>query len=313
MVQIPSDYDSPWKEAIDIYFEPFMEFFFHQAYQEIDWSRGYESLDTELQEIIRDAETGRRLADKLVRVWLLSGKEALILIHIEIQSQVQADFGKRMYIYNHRFFDKYDQEVISLAVLGDEQTSWRPSSYGYSRWGFQSSLQFPIVKLLDYQSQWQMLESSRNPFAVIVMAHLRTQATKGDSQARLQSKLSLVRGLYEQGYSRNEILQLFRLIEWMMVLPKELEQDFRNELRSYQEENRMPYITGFEIDGMVKATRESVIEVLETRFGVVPSRLSDRLNYLDNLTQLKQLLKQSITVTSVDQFEQILAEIIAES
>jgi len=75
----------------------------------------------------------------------------------------------------------------------------------------------------------------------------------------------------------------------------------------------MPYIIGFEIDGMVKNARESVIEVLETRFGVVPSRLSDRLNSLDNLTLLKQLLKQSITVTSVEQFEQILAQIIAES
>jgi hypothetical protein len=298
---------------MDIYFEPFMELFFHQADREIDWSRGYESLDTELQEIIRDAETGRRLADKLVKVWLLSGTQALVLIHIEIQSQVQADFAKRMYIYNHRLFDKYDQEVISLAVLGDEQASWRPSSYGYSRWGFQSSLQFPIVKLLDYQSQWQVLESSRNPFAVIVMAHLRTQATKGDSQARLQSKLSLVRGLYERGYSRNGILQLFRLIEWMMVLPRELEQDFANEMRRDREENRMPYLSVFEIDGMVKNARESVIEVLETRFGVVPSRLSDRLNSLDSLTQLKQLHKQSITVTSVDEFERILAQTLAES
>ena len=75
----------------------------------------------------------------------------------------------------------------------------------------------------------------------------------------------------------------------------------------------MPYITGFEIDGMVKNARESVIEVLETRFAVVPSRLSDRLNSLDNLTQLKQLHKQSITVTSVDRFEQILAQIISEN
>ena len=75
----------------------------------------------------------------------------------------------------------------------------------------------------------------------------------------------------------------------------------------------MPYITGFEIDGMVKNARESVIEVLETRFRVVPSRLSDCLNSLDNLTLLKQLLKQSITVTSVDRFEQILAQIISEN
>ncbi len=111
-----SNYDSPWKEAMDIYFEPFVEFFFPQAYSEINWSRNYESLDTELQEIIRDAETGRRLADKLVKVWRLSGQEALVLVHIEVQSQVQSDFAKRMYVYNHRLFDKYDQEVISLAL-----------------------------------------------------------------------------------------------------------------------------------------------------------------------------------------------------
>gem|GEM_PF-6591191 len=38
----------------------------------------------------------------------------------------------------------------------------------------------------------------------------------------------------------------------------------------------MPYITGFERDGLVQATRKSVIEVLKTRFEVVPLELSDR-------------------------------------
>ncbi|MEC4893448.1 MAG: hypothetical protein SAQ54_10600 [Oscillatoria sp. PMC 1050.18] len=120
-------------------------------------------------------------------------------------------------------FDKYDREVISLAILADDRPSWRPTSYSYSRWGFQTTLQFPTVKLLDYRQQWQILEQSRNPFAVIVMAHLTTLATREDLQQRLQSKLSLIRELGDRGYSRNEILQLFRLIEWMMVLPEELE------------------------------------------------------------------------------------------
>ncbi len=303
-----SNYDSPWKEAMDIYFEPFVEFFFPQAYSEINWSRNYESLDTELQEIIRDAETGRRLADKLVKVWRLSGQEALVLVHIEVQSQVQSDFAKRMYVYNHRLFDKYDREVISLAVLGDDQATWRPTSYGYSRWGFESRLQFPVVKLLDYQTQWSTLEQSANPFAVIVMAHLRTVATQGNPLQRLQSKLSLVRGLYERGYGRNQILELFRLIEWMMVLPEELERNFRTELRRYEEEKRMPYITGFEREGMVQATRENVIEALETRFGVVPVSFSSHLKALNDLTQLKRLLRQAITVGSIEEFEQVLAE-----
>ena len=82
--QTTSDYDSPWKEALDLYFEPFMAFFFSKAYDDIDWSKGYESLDKELPEIVRDAETGRRFADKLVKVWLRSGEEAFLFIHVEI-------------------------------------------------------------------------------------------------------------------------------------------------------------------------------------------------------------------------------------
>jgi hypothetical protein len=42
------DFDSPWKEALDRFFEAFMAFFFPMAYAEIDWSRGYAMLDKEM-------------------------------------------------------------------------------------------------------------------------------------------------------------------------------------------------------------------------------------------------------------------------
>jgi len=41
-----NDFDGPWKEALDQYFEAFLAFFFPVAHAEIDWSRGYESLDS---------------------------------------------------------------------------------------------------------------------------------------------------------------------------------------------------------------------------------------------------------------------------
>ncbi len=68
-----SDYDSPWKEALERYFPQFLEFFFPQIHEEIDWSRGWTFLDKELQQVVRDAELGRRLVDKLVKVWKLDG------------------------------------------------------------------------------------------------------------------------------------------------------------------------------------------------------------------------------------------------
>ncbi|MBI4870720.1 MAG: hypothetical protein HY814_04045 [Candidatus Riflebacteria bacterium] len=63
-----TDYDSPWKEALERYFQPFLALFFPVAHEGIDWGKGHEFLDKELQKVVRDAELGRRLADKLVRV-----------------------------------------------------------------------------------------------------------------------------------------------------------------------------------------------------------------------------------------------------
>ena len=52
--------------------------------------------------MVRDAELGRRLVDKLVRLWRLEGEEAWVMIHIEVQGQVEEGFAKRMYIYHYR-------------------------------------------------------------------------------------------------------------------------------------------------------------------------------------------------------------------
>ena len=109
----------------------------------IDWARRYETLDKELQQVLRHAEQGRRYVDKLVKVWLKNGEEKWLLIHIEVQVWKESDFAKRMYVYNYRIFDRYDKEVVSLAVLADDDPTWRPSHYGYSRWGFRTSTDFP--------------------------------------------------------------------------------------------------------------------------------------------------------------------------
>ena len=56
-----ADYDSPWKEALDFFFEAFLELFFPQAHADIDWRRPYRSLDKELQQIAPDSDAGPAL------------------------------------------------------------------------------------------------------------------------------------------------------------------------------------------------------------------------------------------------------------
>jgi hypothetical protein len=65
------DYDGPWKEAVEDLFEPFLLMFFPHIHNDIDFSRGYVFLDKELQSIIKSSETGRRIGDKLAKVYLL--------------------------------------------------------------------------------------------------------------------------------------------------------------------------------------------------------------------------------------------------
>lgn len=147
-----SDFDSPWKEIIEHYFVEFMQFFFPVAYEGIDWQRGYTFLDKELQKVVRDAETKRRQVDKLVQVYEKEGgAEAWVLIHIEVQSQTSQAFSQRMFIYNYRLFDRYAKEVVSFAILSDDSPTWRPSHFGYEKWGCKMWLDFPIAKLLDYK------------------------------------------------------------------------------------------------------------------------------------------------------------------
>ncbi|MBZ8181987.1 cytosolic protein, partial [Oscillatoria salina IIICB1] len=98
MTETETEFDTPWKDILEIYFEEFIDFFFPDAHRQIDWTQGYEFLDQELQQVVQDAELGRRLVDKLAKVYLLEGTEAWVLIHVEVQSQRESEFSQRMFV-----------------------------------------------------------------------------------------------------------------------------------------------------------------------------------------------------------------------
>ena len=109
--------DSAWKEAIETYFPDFIKFFFPNIAKDIDRS------------------------------------ERWLLIHIEVQGYFEKEFAKRMFIYNYRIFDKYNKDVVSLAILADPLPHFRPDKYKVSYWGFKQEFSFPVVKILDYKEK----------------------------------------------------------------------------------------------------------------------------------------------------------------
>jgi hypothetical protein len=246
------DYDNPWKKVLEKYFQEFMLFFFPEIHDDIDWEKGYEFMDQEFPKIVRDDESTNMYVDKLAKVWRKSGEENIVFVHVEVQSQEEGAFSKRVFTYNHRIRDKYNGKIVSLAVLGDDRLTWRPKPYEDELWGCKVRFEFPMVKLLDYEPRWAELEASMNPFAIVVMAHLKTKSTKQDLESRKEWKFQLTRRLFEQGFDRQDIMDLFLFLDWLMELPRRLKWEFTDELALYQQEKKMPYISTIEEVAMEK-------------------------------------------------------------
>ena len=113
---------------------------------------------------------------------------------------------------------------------------WRPDRFGYGRWGWHIGIRFPMVKLLDYVAEWEVLRESSNPFASVVLAHLGTLRTRHDPQARSAAKIQLFKGLYGRGWTADDVRRLFAVIDWMMDLPKPLDLGFWEEIKHYEKE-----------------------------------------------------------------------------
>jgi len=82
--------------------------------------------------MLRDAETGPRRVDKVVKVRTLAGQPLYLVLHVEIQVSRESGFPRRMFVYYYRLYDLYPEQVVSLAVLADEEPDWEPKRYEHT-------------------------------------------------------------------------------------------------------------------------------------------------------------------------------------
>ncbi len=305
------DYDSPWKEALELYFRAFVAFFYPVIDNDIDWQRGYEFLDKELQKIRPRSATGRRYVDKLVKVYRTNGRPLWILIHIEVQTQRESGFLKRMYRYNTRIEDHFDHTVVSLIVLADDDPSWRPHTYSKSLWDWSSRMTFPTAKLLEYACREAELEADKNPFAKIVLAHMKALETRRDPETRRLWKFRLVRNLHELGFDREEVRQLFNIIDWLMELPPRLDEMVWDEIKKYEEEQKMPFITLPERIGIKRGMLRAIEIILRARFGEEGLKLMPEIVALDDPEKYSATTEMLGTATTLEEVRAACAKAAA--
>lgn len=233
-----------------------MEFCLPDLAEPIDWSRDYETLDKELEKIIPDSLTGKRVSDMLFKVWLKNGEEKWILIHLEIQEQKQDDFAHRMFVYNYRTYDRYKKPVASIALLLDSDPQWRPDCFTMKGPLIQNEsepylyFRYTLVKLIDYASQKKELHERKDFFAKVILAQLILLETRKNLQERVQSKVSLIKELLKLGLTITEARGLINFIDWLIKIPEDLMLTYNEQIKEIAEEAaeewNIPYVSMFD-------------------------------------------------------------------
>ncbi|WP_408956579.1 Rpn family recombination-promoting nuclease/putative transposase [Natroniella sp. ANB-PHB2] len=221
--------DLLWKEIIEDLFEDFLEFFMPKLYQKVDLSQGYEFLDNELANIVDKTMKGKKMVDRLVKVYLKDGRENWILVHLEVQGYYEAEFSARMFKYFYRIYDKYDQKIVALAIFTEGREGYKPNSFNYDFHGTKLNYDYNSYKVLEQQEE-ELLKSD-NPFAMVILAGLYSLKSKGKNSLRYNFKQKLFRLLLDKGYDREKIYNIFEFLDGILFLPKSIELRFKNTIK----------------------------------------------------------------------------------
>ncbi len=269
------DYDSPWKDLLDRFFEEYMAFFFPAAHAQIDWTSGFEFLDKELQKITADAAIGRRAVDKLVKVRLKTGPNIVAIIHNEVQGEREPDFEERIYVYHFRISDRFNERVATFVTLTDDNRSWRPSRFIYELLGTKVTLVFSVVKLLDYRGKWY--ERGYDERTIIDLF-------------RFLDWLMFLPGELQRTY-RNEVERYEEEKKMPYVTTIE---------RMGIEQGR--------VEGRLEDRLETTTDLLQQKFGTLDENIESRLHEL-TYEQLKQLTTVLLQLDSLDDLRNWLQQL----
>lgn len=147
----------------------------------------------------------------------------------------------------------------------------------------------------------------------MVLAHLTAQETRDDPERRAQAKFLLTRRLYHLGYTRDEIIRLYRFIDWLLRLPPILEAETWRRIREFEEEQAMPYISYAErvghdaghAEGLDEGERKGLLAGLELaldiKFGPAAAALMTEIRRIEDLELLQTVGERIRVATTVDE------------
>lgn len=280
--------DLLWKGIIEDMPAHFLRFFFPESDNLLDFERGFEFLDKEL-ELLFPAEENEypRFVDKLLKVYSKAGVEEWILIHIEVQGYYEKDFSKRMFTYFYRLLDKYNMPVTALAIFTEANRQFKPDAFNYHFMGTLVAFKYNIYKILDQNES--VLYNDTNPFAIVILTVLLAiKNKKMDDVTLLGLKIDLFRNLYQRKMEKKSMHALATFLKMYVHFKKpETNTNFEAAIQLITENKATMGIEelilsraekkGIEkgIEKGIKKGKSEIIEQLITKLGLSDAQVAE--------------------------------------
>jgi predicted transposase YdaD len=310
------DHDAIFKELLSTFFLDFLELFVPQVLEYAEPSEfSLEPTET-VREVFSPIVKGKKKVADVVARLKFRDEPTCFLIHLESQSSAygEEDFRLRMFHYFARLHEKFRLPVYPIALFTfDEPLQEQDNRYVVS-FPDREVLDFSFVSIQLNRLNWRDFLKRENPVASALMAKMRIEPSE-----RPQVKKECLRLLATLKLDRDKMELISGFIDTYLQLNEEEEEQFQQLLLSMDSEEKecmMQIVTSWQEkgreQGRLEGKQEDIIRILEIRFEDVSLDLRGIIERVDNLEVLGNLLYQAVATLSLEEFESVVNQLVAE-
>lgn len=299
------DHDRLFKELLETFFGEFVELFFPQVYEYID----LEHIKFLQQELLTDVTRGDKHQVDILVETKLKGEPGIVLLHVENQANVQAEFAERMFVYFSRLFQKHRCRILPIAVFTYPERRNEADQF---------KLEFPFMQVLDFKfltlelkkHNWKDYIRSNNPVAAALLSKMGYQKTE-----RVQVKLEFLRMLIYMELDPARMALLAGFFETYLILNDAEEKKLKEEMAKIDEKEvkiMMEITTSWETKGRKEGIKEGkkegqtelLLRQLKKKFSKIPLDLEQGIRALatDKIEILAELIFDLETIEDLENF-----------
>jgi hypothetical protein len=258
------------------------------------------------------------------------GLRAFFIVHIESQHQAQTSFGRRLFRYFSRLYDKYDLPVYPVVIFSFD--SPRKPQIDVHRVMFPNKVvmefKYDVIQL--NRLNWRDFVNKPSPVAAALMARMNIAPSE-----RVRVKLECLRLLVTLRLNKARMRLISGFVDKYLSLNKAEQVRFDAQVKTLAIEGRegvMEIVTSWMEEGLrrgrqegrregkregkregieegqLKAAKDAISEILLARFKKVPPGVKNILKDIDDRKRLKLLLRQAATAPSLRDFQRRLSE-----